>query len=384
MTLKKRELRTSSIEIFKRRNFLFLAAGTALILNGCGEKLPEVKLDIKRYELIIKELSGNGKRISKSAIAAAYKKDFKPDWKLLAAWNYSLPPDYLDSLETKKQLPLFDSTFTVGLTTMCEDKHHQLLIDSILKYYPANYDLSRALTPPMRRLKKHIPNFEPPKIRTIQIGYTPRMEWYLQYEHDALYLLAERDDKNKSALPQPRYMGIALEYFCGPKFPYLHPEIPRYLRARFKPEDLPVSVMLKFCDLYLPPLQEFKLPTLVDRIVWLGVKTYFLDVTLPDAPDSLKLFYTASQMKWISENERRVYNELIPHFYSKGTDKIAKYVEEGPFTSVISPEAPPRIGQFVGLQIVRKYIERHPETTLLQLLQTTNYDKIFKEAGYKP
>jgi hypothetical protein len=48
------------------------------------------------------------------------------------------------------------------------------------------------------------------------------------------------------------------------------------------------------------------------------------------------------------------------------------------------PEAPGRTGNYIGLQIIRQYMERFPNTSLEQLLQLKNAPKILEASKYRP
>ena len=59
------------------------------------------------------------------------------------------------------------------------------------------------------------------------------------------------------------------------------------------------------------------------------------------------------------------------------------YVNDGPNTPDINAEAPGFIGQFVGWQIVKRWMDKNDNLSLPQLLATPA-KKIFDEAKYKP
>jgi len=67
------------------------------------------------------------------------------------------------------------------------------------------------------------------------------------------------------------------------------------------------------------------------------------------------------------------------------TDKniLKNYIDEGPKTQELGEGAPGNIGSFVGWQVVKKYIQKKPVTTLQQLMNTDS-EIIFQEVKYKP
>ena len=49
---------------------------------------------------------------------------------------------------------------------------------------------------------------------------------------------------------------------------------------------------------------------------------------------------------------------------------IKNYIGESPKTQELGEDSPGNIGTFTGLQIVKKYMEKFPETTLTELMKT--------------
>jgi uncharacterized protein YjaZ len=57
---------------------------------------------------------------------------------------------------------------------------------------------------------------------------------------------------------------------------------------------------------------------------------------------------------------------------------------ERPATLEVGEKCPGRIGQWVGWEIVKSYMNSHEEVTLQELMQSNDAEKIFKESKYKP
>ena len=41
-------------------------------------------------------------------------------------------------------------------------------------------------------------------------------------------------------------------------------------------------------------------------------------------------------------------------------------------------------GQWVGWQVVKKYVEKHPDISLPKLMEIQNVSELFKDSGYRP
>jgi hypothetical protein len=126
--------------------------------------------------------------------------------------------------------------------------------------------------------------------------------------------------------------------------------------------------------------------TLLAEMLNIGKAYYFVQAVMPCAPDSVIISYTDQQVADVRHNEGRIWAHFIEKglLYEKSPFVVNKYIGERPNTPEVDATAPGRIGAWVGWQIVRKYMERHPEVTLPQLMAETDYRKIFNESKYKP
>ena len=70
--------------------------------------------------------------------------------------------------------------------------------------------------------------------------------------------------------------------------------------------------------------------------------------------------------------------------YTTDQAEIIKFTSEGPFTSALSKEAPPRIGHWIGWQLVRQYMNNNPKTSLQNLINEVDAQTILTKSKYKP
>jgi hypothetical protein len=115
-----------------------------------------------------------------------------------------------------------------------------------------------------------------------------------------------------------------------------------------------------------------------------GIRQYVVSQLLPCTPDSVVLGYSQPQYAWCAENEKLVFEAFLPLLYEQNPLRYEKLVNPGPNTPQFGELAPGRIADYVGLQIVRSYMQRHPEVTVASLLQQRDYRAIFEGANYKP
>ncbi len=62
------------------------------------------------------------------------------------------------------------------------------------------------------------------------------------------------------------------------------------------------------------------------------------------------------------------------------------YLTDGPFTAGLGDknESAPKLGVWIGWQMVRKYMLENPDVTLQQLMADTDAQKILVKSKYKP
>jgi len=342
------------------------------ILTDCQQKQP-IDLSEIEYELDFKRLDSQMYRCAKALhedttmdIYTAYEQYLKSDREFylqLLGINYSGEAGSMNA-------SLMDSLVANNICTLLQDRSMYRLLDTIQMVFPENYDFKNRLSPPIKRLIYYfsIDSLEIPAFRTFANGYIPDGSMRTV---DQLQVL-------------PDYIGLGLHYFMGEHFPYYPVNVPQYIRKQFQPEYMDVVLVSALAEGMVAPVDPGSQPTLLDKIIQSGIKQYFVDQLLPETPDSLKLYYSSEQIAWADEYEAFLYKDVISHLYDIDFVVHRDYLGNKPYSTHISQEAPPRIGQYIGWKIVNAYTKRHPEITLPQLCGMTDYDRIFKEARYRP
>jgi len=183
-------------------------------------------------------------------------------------------------------------------------------------------------------------------------------------------------------------LGIGLDFFLGSNYPYqeLNPSnsaFSTYLTRSFNKDHL---VKRGFEAIIDDMADRPKGNRLLDLMIHNGKQLYILDQLIPYTPDTIKLEYTPTQVKWIKENEYNIWAYLIDKelLYSTNMREIQKLVNPSPHSPGMPPEAPGRTANWVGWQIVKNYMKRNPNTSLSTLLALEDSQKILDKAKYKP
>ncbi len=183
-------------------------------------------------------------------------------------------------------------------------------------------------------------------------------------------------------------LAVGLHMYLGASNAIYHSEhvrdiYPTYQSRRFKQEYIPVNCVKNIVDDLYPANLAGKV--LVENMVEQGKRMYLLDIFLPETADTLKTGYTEKQLEACRENEAYIWAFFIENglLFKADPPLIRDYVNDGPSTPVFGSESPGNIAQFVGWQIVKKYVKENPGITPGQLLQVPAQE-LFQDAKYKP
>ncbi|HPH90842.1 MAG TPA: hypothetical protein PLZ68_08465 [Ferruginibacter sp.] len=181
---------------------------------------------------------------------------------------------------------------------------------------------------------------------------------------------------------------VGLHYHLGKDNPVYKTALvqaiyPEYISRTFEPDHIPVNIAKQALNDIYPETESDK--TLVNQMVAKGKRLYILKKFLPGTADYRLIGYTEQQMKDCDKNESRIWDMFVKANLLQAIDKniLKRYIEEGPKTDELGEGAPGNIGSYTGWQIVKKYMEKKPETTAEQLIKLDE-EMIFQEAKYKP
>ena len=187
------------------------------------------------------------------------------------------------------------------------------------------------------------------------------------------------------------YMGIGLDMFLGKDSKFYRAivqSVPMYLSRRFTPEYIVPRLTETFArEELFPEADEDR--NLLSKMVHNGKILYFMDNVLKeDVPDSIKIGYTAKQLDWCKTYEGDIWGYFVANNLLFETDfqKTQVFVSEGPFTPGLGDknESAPKLGNWIGWQMVRKYMDENPKVTLQQLMAERDAQKILQGSKYKP
>jgi hypothetical protein len=183
-------------------------------------------------------------------------------------------------------------------------------------------------------------------------------------------------------------LGIGLDMYLGEHYRYYESVgFPQYMRRKLSREYIVPNAMEVLYNLhYDKQAYNAELP-MIEAMINEGKRYYYLECMLPTAPDSLIMGYTREQAAWCIASEKAVWQYFNEKdlLYKVNYMEQKRYTSDGPTTNGMPPEAPAKVGSWVGWQIVRRFMKNSKgKITLAELLQKYSAKQIFTMANYKP
>lgn len=177
---------------------------------------------------------------------------------------------------------------------------------------------------------------------------------------------------------------ISLDWYLDDEEVYDQIGMPKYMALRRNLQTLSKDVAK---ELYMNYVYQWrKQGQVIDEMVYSGREDFFIEAMCPTMPDSILLGYSSKQWRWAVENEGAVWADIVGsrRLYDSGLDSYMMFFGDGPFTQAYSNDAPSRLGEFFGLNIIRSYASTHDDFNLPQFMNRNDLQDIFQDSGYKP
>jgi len=332
----------------KSKWFYFVQALVSiLIIVSCDQNGNRLNIDVRNIdinEVIVKRYGKTLFEIDKD--------HFKEELlKIQPEYNLFLAGDLNDSLNLYRLQEFVNDPFLIDLARDCS------LIFPDLDF------LEKELWSTFKHYKYYYPEAKVPAVFTFISGIDH--EYRVQYFENELV--------------------IALDNYLGTDYPeYQKLNLPAFKLRKFDRHFIIRDCLQELAKVKTDPQKVGR--TFLDQIINEGKQLYFVDALSPQMPDSIKIYYSDYQVNWATENEAQVWaffieNELL---YEKDMQKLHKLLLDGPFTSFFGNDSPPRLGWWIGWQIVKSYMNKNRDVNISQLMNEYDARKILNQSGYKP
>ncbi len=265
--------------------------------------------------------------------------------------------------ELKAEYPyLFPEKFTDSMwLAKAADTIQQELNVEVEKAFPEFSKEEDGLYDLFQHTKYYFPSFNIPHIITIT---------------------SEVDYRNKVLLT-PDFLFISLDTYLGKDHPF-YIGLQEYLKKNFEKDQILPDVANEIAEQYVPKPDS---KTFLAHMVYYGKILYLKDRLLPKIADYHKIGYSEEELEWANANEEEVWRYFVERelIFDSNTDLHSRFLYPAPFSKFyleLDAESPARLGQYIGWQMIRQYMNKN--NVSLQEMLTTNAETIFNKANYKP
>ena len=256
-----------------------------------------------------------------------------------------------------------DGMYLSALSPFIFDRYTQELYRDVGNSFQDLSWLEEELTLAFKHIKYYFPDSSLPKVATIISSFFVSCATY-----DSL-------------------LTISLDMYLGRDYKYYPDLFPYYKYRYFTPEYM-VSDVVKVWFTHLFPEEEYSGTTLLSKMIYRGKSLFFLDLILPEVHDTIKINYSRDQLRWCEKHEGHIWNQFLENKVLFNTEalKVRRYIDDAPFTNAYGfpSESSPRLGEWVGWQIVRQYVDKKEGSNLIDVFFEKDEQLILRESAYKP
>lgn len=241
------------------------------------------------------------------------------------------------------------------------DSIQQELNEAVASEFPQLEETEEELERLFQRIKYYFPSENIPKVITLtsDVDYRNQVVWA-----DSLLL-------------------VALDTYLGMDHP-LYAGVQEYIKKEMRKEQIVVDAAEAFAQTMVPrPASR----SFLAHMIYYGKILYLKDLLVPFKTDAQKMTYLPEEMEWANANEDQIWRYFVERelLYSSDSDLHTRFLFPAPFSKFyleLDAEAPPRLGQYLGWQIVKQYMEKNDVS--VEEMISKDAETIFKQSKYKP
>ncbi|MEZ4798021.1 MAG: gliding motility lipoprotein GldB [Flavobacteriaceae bacterium] len=242
-----------------------------------------------------------------------------------------------------------------------QDTLQQEMFSEIQKQYADFADIDEEIKSLFQHLKYYYPTFKTPRVITLI--------------NDVQY-------RSKTIVTDSIAL-IAIDNYLG-KDHMFYGNIQQYIRQNFEANQIVSDLATEYAQkqIYQPARKS-----LIDEMVYFGKLLYFKDVMIPFKTDAEKIGYTQEELDWAIENEPNIWQFFVEKelLFETNPKLASRFINPAPFTKFnleLDAESPGRLGQYIGWQIVKAYMENN-DTDFKDMLQM-DATELFNKSKFKP
>ncbi|WP_239970626.1 gliding motility lipoprotein GldB [Confluentibacter citreus] len=250
---------------------------------------------------------------------------------------------------------------TFWIEKMNDTLQKQLFFE-VEKAFPKMEDTKQEIESLFNHLKYYFPEFKTPRIITTTSD--------VDYRHKVIVT------DTIVIISLDTYLGSDHEFYQG---------IQQYIAADMNKNQIVVDITHEYAQKYIYHQQH---KTLLDEMIYYGKLLYFKDIMIPFKTEAERIAYTQEQLDWAIANESYIWRYLVDRelLYSTDSKLPSRFIIDAPFSKFyleeIDTESPDKLGQYIGWQIVRAYMDQN-NVSLVNMFDA-NTEEIFNNSKFKP
>ena len=237
-----------------------------------------------------------------------------------------------------------------------------LLNSEIDKVFLNEKILKNSVQEVFKHIRYYFPNYKIPKVITVSnnVDYLNKV-----ILNDSLLIISI-----------DTYLGNKNKIYNG---------IPNYIIEQMDVKYLSSNILDQFSMKIIPKSKE---RSFISKIINHGKRLYLKDLLTPYSNDEIKIGYTPSQYRWVEENELFIWRFFVQNEYLFSTSPSLedRFINPSPFSKFyleIDNLSPGKIGQWIGWQIVKSFMENNSQMSISDLINISESD-IYNKSNYKP
>ncbi len=279
---------------------------------------------------------------------------------------FANPDEFIDShlkfkaFVVKKLIP--ESQLKKFFNFAAKDTAVKSLRTTVNKEFSDISTLNSEIEDGLKRIKTYFPNYNFP---TINYVFTAFGDIHLVKNEKDIY--------------------VGLDYFLDAKekFPLPQDPFPQYIAQFMKKEYLAAKIMTVESNVYNE--YDTKNKSLLNDIIAYGKMYYFTSMMLPCEPNAVILSRSEDDMKNMETHKVDIWQFFVKNqlFYKEDRETTRRYLDPRPKTIEIADNCPGMVGQWLGYEIVKSYMNHNKNITLQELMGNDDNQSIFNESGFK-
>ena len=179
-------------------------------------------------------------------------------------------------------------------------------------------------------------------------------------------------------------IAVGADMYLGSDYEFYNRVVYDYQKITMRKECIPADVVSAY--LFRNLTYTSKDTRLLDQMIYRGKIMYLLSQVLPDEPNYEIMGYTEAQWDWCEKYEKQIWERVMDKkdLFKTESLVLTSYLNDGPFTSEVSQDAPSRLGTWLGWRITESYMEHNKDVTMQQLMADGDAQKILEMSFYRP